>query len=109
MYDNNIGDQGAIAIAKALEFNAVMKTLYLNGNKIGDLGATAIAGALQVNAVLKELRLQHNKIGDSGAIAIAEALKFNAELGLETLYVPGSIKNHPQLIAACREKGVDRE
>ena len=80
MYNNNIGDQGAIAIAEALKFNAVMETLYLGSNKIGDLGATAIAGALQVNAVLKTLYLTDNKIGDAGAAAIADALRVNGVL-----------------------------
>ena len=37
---------------------------------------------------------------------MAEALKVNAVLKLETLYVTSRIENHPQLVAACREKGV---
>ena len=36
MYNNNIGDQGAIAIAKALEVNASMTSLWLWSNSIGD-------------------------------------------------------------------------
>ena len=53
---NQIGDQGAIAIAKALEVNAVLTNLNLYGNDIGPLGASAIAKALSVNAVLTNLR-----------------------------------------------------
>ena len=46
MYNNNIGDPGAIAIAKALEVNASLNTLKLYGNEIGDAGAAAIANAI---------------------------------------------------------------
>ena len=55
MYDNNIGDQGAIAIAKALEVNASVTYLNLFGNKIGDSGAAAIANAIAVNATVTAL------------------------------------------------------
>ncbi len=54
--------------------NAVLTTLVLNSNNIGDEGAKAIAEALKVNAVLTELHLYHNNISDDGAKAIAEAL-----------------------------------
>ena len=104
---NKIGDAGAAAIANAIAVNAVMETLYLGSNKIGDLGATAIAGALQVNAVMQTLALDDNKIGDQGAAAIAEALKVNADLKLKKLIAPEDLENHPQLVAACREKGVE--
>ena len=52
MYNNNIGDQGAIAIAKALEVNASVTELSLAGNSIGDAGAAAIANAIAVNATV---------------------------------------------------------
>ena len=55
MYNNNIGDQGAIAIAKALEVNASVTILGLAGNKIGADGAAAIANAIAVNASLNML------------------------------------------------------
>ena len=83
-----------------------MHTLKLYNSNIGDAGAVAIAEALKFNAVLNNVDLYSNKIGDAGAIAIAESLKFNAELKLETLIVPAHLGKHPQLVAACREKGV---
>ena len=55
MFNNNIGDPGAIAIAKALEVNASVTELLLGGNEIGDQGATAIANAIAVNASLNML------------------------------------------------------
>ena len=77
---NNIGDEGAKAIAEALKVNAVMTTLNLRVNNIGVEGAKAIAEALKVNAVLNKLSLGGNEIGVVGAKAIAEALKVNAVL-----------------------------
>jgi Ran GTPase-activating protein (RanGAP) involved in mRNA processing and transport len=75
---NKIGDEGAKAIAEALKVNAVVTTLYLYDNNIGPEGAMAIAEALKVNAVLTSVDLRFNSIGDVGAMAIAEALKVNA-------------------------------
>ena len=106
LYDNNIGDQGAIAIAKALEVNASLKILVLENNNIGDDGAKALASALEVNASLKTLDLRVNKIGDAGATAIANAIAVNASLKLESLWVDYTIKHNPQLVDACRAKGV---
>ena len=75
-------------------------------NNISDQGAIAIAEGLKVNASMKILGLASNKIGDAGAIAIAKALEVNANLKLGNLFVDDSIESNPQLVAACREKGV---
>jgi hypothetical protein len=77
---NSIGDDGAKAIAEALKVNAVLTKLSLYHNSIGDDGAKAIAEALKVNAVLTSVDLRFNSIGDDGAKAIAKALKVNAVL-----------------------------
>ena len=77
---NEIGAEGAIAIAEALKVTAVLTVLSLWLNKIGPEGAKAIAEALKVNVVLTNLDLDFNNIGDEGAKAIAEALKGNAVL-----------------------------
>ena len=50
--------------------------------------------------------LGYNKIGDAGAAAIANAIAVNASLKLKVLWVPSAIKSNPQLVAACRAKGV---
>ena len=72
---NDIGDEGAIAIAEALQSGTVLTTLHLGSNNIGDDGARAIAGALSSGtSVLTTLGLGSNKIGDDGAKAIAGAL-----------------------------------
>ena len=59
------------------------------------------------HAALKSLDLFNNKIGDVGAAAIANAIAVNASLKLKVLWVPSAIKSNPQLVAACRAKGVE--
>ena len=49
--ENNIGGEGATAIAKALETNTTLSDLNLYDNKIGDEGA-AIAKALETNIII---------------------------------------------------------
>ena len=78
LWKNNIGDEGAKAIAEALKVNTVLTVLYLGENNIGDDGAKAFAEALKVNAVMTNLLLGDNNIGDEGAIAIAEVLENTA-------------------------------
>ena len=53
MRRNDIGDDGAKAIAEALKVNPVLTTLDLWNNSIGPEGAMAIAEALKVNPLLK--------------------------------------------------------
>jgi len=53
--DNKIGDEGANAVATALEKNRSLESLSLEGNNIGDKGAKAMAAALKVNWTLAEI------------------------------------------------------
>ncbi len=69
--NNNIGVDGAEAIAEALKVNAVSTTLHLNVNNIGDEGAIAMAEALKVNAVLTKLVIWGKySMGDAGKQAV---------------------------------------
>lgn len=54
--------------------------LDLVGHSIGDDGAIALAKALQHTPHLKHLDLSENGIGDAGMIALAEALKHIPQL-----------------------------
>jgi len=72
---NNIGRDGATAIAEALKSNETLQTLQLTSNCIDDDGATALANALAYNSTLRTLWLPRNMIGNAGATAIAEVLK----------------------------------
>ena len=85
---NNIGDNGAIAIADALKSGTtVLTNLGLSSNNIGPEGAKAIADALQSGmSMLTKLSLEHNNIGPEGAKAIAGALK-SGKAVLTTLFL----------------------
>ena len=61
---NNIGSDGAIAIANALKTNTTLSTLVLSKNRIGDDGTEAIAEALEINKILTEIKLDGNLISD---------------------------------------------
>ena len=74
----SIGDEGAKALAGALEKNATVAHIDLSCNSIGDLGAKALAGALEKNATVTHIDLGYNSIGDEGAKALAGALEKNA-------------------------------
>ena len=56
-------------------FNWVLTVLDLQVNQIGDEGAKAIAEALKVNAVLTNLWLGNNNLGDAGKTAVQDAVK----------------------------------
>ncbi|MDA9573927.1 hypothetical protein N9R48_03285 [Rickettsiales bacterium] len=74
---NQIGVEGAKAIADALKKNKTVTKLDLRANLLGAKGAKAIAEALKKNKTVTKLDLSSNQIGDEGAKAIAEALKKN--------------------------------
>ena len=76
--ENDIGDEGAVAISAALENNNTLTQLNLaakrDGIKISATGDQAIAKMLVVNRALTRLNLRKNRIGAGGAKAIAAAL-----------------------------------
>ncbi|KAK3249355.1 hypothetical protein CYMTET_41213 [Cymbomonas tetramitiformis] len=80
-----IGVPGAIMLSKLLVFNKSLSTLNLGLNEIGDEGAKALAAALTsnehsgVNGSLNTLKLFYNKIGPEGAKALAVALTPNEQ------------------------------
>jgi hypothetical protein len=83
LYDNDIGDDGASALAEALAANGArdegLETLFLERNGIGDAGAAALAEALAGgNTALSHLDLDFNAVGVEGARALAAALGPNA-------------------------------
>ena len=63
----------AMAMAEALKTNSTLKEIRLDFNNIGDEGAAALAETfLKRNSTLHRLCLTNNNIGDEGAIALAE-------------------------------------
>eukprot|EP00808_Paulinella_micropora_P031760 g27270.t1 len=92
LYNINIGNAGATAIAKALQVNNSIRSINLNANDIGDEGAKAIGLALQVNNTVQTLDLDGNKIGPDGAKAISKALEVNSTSPLSIL--AGTTSDH---------------
>lgn len=73
---NNIGSQGATAIAEALKLGSTaLKSINLSFNELDSEAGKALASMLEANTALTHLNLDSNNIGNAGAIAIAEALK----------------------------------
>jgi Ran GTPase-activating protein (RanGAP) involved in mRNA processing and transport len=83
---NNLGDEGATAIATSFakeggKFHRVLSVLDLGFNGIGDLGATALAlHAIAGNYALRTLFLSGNSIGEKGAVALAGAILHGCSL-----------------------------
>ena len=82
---NDIRDEIAVALSKALESNTTLSYLNLSNDpdwceQISPSGASALARALLKNSTLKCLVLGSNFIRDSGARAFADALQKNSSL-----------------------------
>ena len=74
LFDNQIGDEGAQTISRALATNSSLVKLSLSLCGITDIGAQSIAEALSTNLFLEKLSLSSNKIGDLGAESLARNL-----------------------------------
>ena len=89
--DNQIGDEGGVAIAKALSVNTTLTDLNLMWNQIGDEGGIAIGEALKVNTTLTTLSLQTNALGREGKDALRRAAmpmaKLRTAVGIRPLSV----------------------
>ena len=91
--NNQIGDAGLAALAKAVERGALDKLtrLRLGSNQIGDAGLQALADALGKGALpaleLEHLELTANQIGDVGLSALASACASGALDHLKNLYL----------------------
>lgn len=76
-----MGDDGAVAVAKALHGNTRIASVNLSTNGIGYGGAKAVAGLLGLTvSALTSLDLSHNALGASGAAALARGLERNGAL-----------------------------
>ncbi|MDA9573948.1 hypothetical protein N9R48_03395, partial [Rickettsiales bacterium] len=78
LMDNNIGDQGAEALAQVLEKNSTVTSINLSGNNIGDEGTEALALALKEKSTVTSINLSGNNIGAEGAKALAQVLEKNS-------------------------------
>lgn len=82
LFYNDIKAEGAGYIGKALQLDGIVIThLDLCCNDIGDEGAIAIADMLYTNRSLKSLKLALNNIGNRGGIAIMKTVAPKANAG----------------------------
>lgn len=106
---NNVGPDGAKALAELLKINAALKKIGLDSNQINAEGAIFLADAIKSNTSLMELTVDSNNIGSNGAKALAESLKFNATLkyislnnnhiGTEgVIFIADTIKSNQSLV-----------
>jgi len=80
LYENDIGDSGAQALAEALKINKCLTALDLRCNRIECTGAMALAAALPVNVHLRQIDFCYNLIRDDGARRLIDGLKQNATI-----------------------------
>ena len=88
--DQKVSDADCTALGKALTLMKPenMKNIYLSNNDIGDEGVVALADACSTHDALprlKKLWLQRNSIGDAGLTALAKACNDGALA--ECLYI----------------------
>ncbi|CAE7941950.1 NLRC3, partial [Symbiodinium necroappetens] len=74
---NDIGDEGAKALADALKSNCTVTHVNLEFNMIGGQGAKAFADALKSNCTVTDVNLYGNWIGVEGGKALADAVESN--------------------------------
>jgi Ran GTPase-activating protein (RanGAP) involved in mRNA processing and transport len=105
LYNNQIGDAGAIGLGRVIEVNETLTRLDFDSNQVGDAGAIGLGKALEVNATLTKLDLIHNHIGDAGAIGLGKALEVNATL--TKLYLDHNHISDAGAISFCKSLEVN--
>ena len=81
--------------------------LDLFNNNIGDEGAKAIADAVAASGSLTYLEIGNNNIGDEGAKALAAGISASGPLALKKLVVADGVAKHAGLKTACKSKSVE--
>ena len=109
-----IGVEGMQAFATGVGSGGLpsLKKLWLDENKIGDAGMKHFAAALMsgggVLSELTSLSIGWNRVGDVGMQALSAALGSGALPSLKEIVVDRyKTMGHPQLVAACRPRGID--
>ena len=87
------GDDEVVQLAEVLPLCTSATLLFLFDNQISDRGAKALAAAFAEGAMpkLEYLILERNQIGDEGAVALAEAVGKGALPKLTWLNLSGNL------------------
>ena len=81
LWGNEIGDEGADALAHAFKTNTQLQVLNLWQNEVTDRGVASFCEGLVLNTALHELHLGRNTgITDEGAYSLAGLLRANSGL-----------------------------
>ncbi|MDF3047269.1 MAG: hypothetical protein K0R73_387 [Candidatus Midichloriaceae bacterium] len=94
-------NEGAIALAEALEFNTTLTTLNLSGCGIHAEGAMVLSKSLKNNRSLTSLDLLHNMINTQGFVALTGLLKENQSI--ISFSVGGHLVENEATIASLSE------
>ena len=78
----NIGNNGAITLAEAIQVNTTLQKINISDNSISDDGATAIINSIKFNTSnsLQELNISQNNITNDGIKVLAEVIEINSTL-----------------------------
>ena len=76
----NIGNNGAITLAEAIQVNTTLQKINISSNSISDDGVAAISNSIKFNTSLQELNISRNMITSEGTKYIAEAIQVNTTL-----------------------------
>ena len=98
---NNIGSDGAKALADCLKHHTNLQALNLHSNNIGSDGVKALADCLKHHTNLQTLDLRSNNIGSGGAKALADCLKHHTNLQTLNLYFNNIGSDGAKALADC--------
>ncbi|KAK7197394.1 Leucine rich repeat/Leucine Rich repeat [Novymonas esmeraldas] len=102
LYDNQLADAAAAALADALQYNKTLRIVHLQQNCIGDAaGGVPLARALAIHPTLTDVNLGSNRLGARTVAALSEVLpqltqlrvlrlSGNTELAGATVCAPGA-------------------
>ena len=76
----NIGNNGAITLAEAIQVNNTLQKISISSNSISDDGAVAIGNSIKFNTSLQELNISHNTITNYGIKVLAKGIEINSTL-----------------------------
>jgi Ran GTPase-activating protein (RanGAP) involved in mRNA processing and transport len=84
---NEIGNKGALLLARMIKDDSFIENLNLKSNNIGPVGAEAIGKSLSYNSTISKFDISDNNLGEEGGMSIASALQVNTILRM--LYISG--------------------
>ena len=78
----NIGNNGAVTLAEAIQVNTTLQKIDISSNSISDDGVAAISNSIKFNTSnsLQELNISRNNITNNGIRVLAEVIEINSTL-----------------------------